>query len=332
MSVSAADAMVCPVYVVCGPEPFLKHETVAGLVARALGGRTDCLGPSKFEGDRAELAEVLDEVRTLSLLGEMRVVVVADADGFVSRHRAALERYCIDPSDMGCLILLCKSFGANTRLYKKVNGFGGVITCEAPRGAALVSWICNRSLKTYGKRIDRGGAGRLRNHVGDSLGVLDQELDKLTTYVGERPNITAEDVDVLVGNVREQRVFAITDAMAEGDARTALHQWERVLATDRAAPGRAIGGLAWGIRRLLEAHDAVAGGTPAHRLAQQFRTKPEILERRLRRVSRRQLEDQLCDLLEADVASKTGASEVSRAVERFIIKHVSAARRTGTGG
>ena len=329
---SAADASVCPVYVVYGPEPFLKHETVTGLVARALGGRADSLGPSRFEGDRAELAEVLDEVRTLSLLGEMRVVVVADADGFVSRHRAVLERYCGDPSDTGCLILVCKSLDARTRLYKKVNGFGGTIKCESPRGGGLMSWICNRSWTTYGKRIDRGGAGRLRDYVGDSLGMLDQELDKLSTYVGERPDITAGDVDALVGNVREQTVFAITDAMAEGDARTALHQWERVLATDRAAPGRAIGGLAWGIRRLIEAHDAVAGGTPVHRLVRQFWTEPEVLERRLRRVSRRQLEDQLCDLLEADVASKTGASEVSRAVERFIIKHVSAAHRTGTGG
>ena len=329
---TASVSSFCPVHVAYGPEAFLKQEAVRALIVAVLGEQTDSLGSSRFEGDRAELADVLDEVRTLSLLGEMRVVVVEEADGFISRHRAVLERYCQQPSDTGCLILVCKSFDARTRLYKAVNGFGGAHKCEAPRAAAVISWINDRARKTYGKRLEGGGANRLRDFVGDSLGMLDQELDKLSTYVGERPNITIEDIDALVGNIREQTVFAVTDAMAEGDARTALHQWERVLATDRAAPGRAIGGLAWGIRRLLEAHDAVANGTPVHALARQFWTDPAVLEQRLRRVSRRELEDQLCDLLEADVASKTGLSEVSHAVERFIIKHVSAARRIGTGG
>ncbi|MFH0982505.1 MAG: DNA polymerase III subunit delta [Planctomycetota bacterium] len=327
-----SDAVVCPVYVVYGAEAFLKQETVRRLLAAALGGPAGGLGPSRFDGDTAALADVLDEVRTWSLLGERRVVVVEEADGFISRHRDALERYGSAPSDAGCLILVCKAFDARTRFYKVINGLAGALKCEAPRGAALPAWISDRAQKTYGKRLERGTAGRLRDYVGDGLGLLDQELDKLATYVGARPNITLEDVDALVGNNREQTVFAITDAMAEGDARTALYQWERVLATDRAAPGRAIGGLAWGIRRLLEALDAVAAGTPVSQLARQFWTEPAVLERRLRRLSRPKLEEQLCDLLEADVASKTGLSEVSRAVEKFIIKHASAARRTGTGG
>ena len=324
-------ASICPVYVVSGPEPLLKREAVGALVTAALGTQTDSLGPTKFAGDGAELADVLDEVRTLSLLGEMRVVVVEEADGFVSEHRAALERYCADPSDAGCLILVCKSFRASTRLFKAVNGLGGVVKCEPPRRAALFTWIDQRARNVYRKRMDRLAASRLRDYVGDSLGILDAELSKLSTFVGERLSITLADVNALVGNVREQTVFAITDAMAEGDARTALYHWERVLATDRAAPGRAIGGLAWGIRRLLDAHDAVAGGTPVRALARQFWTEPDVLERRLHRLPRARLEDQLSDLLDADVASKTGLSDVNRAVERFIINHVSAARRTGTG-
>ena len=327
-----AERPMSPVYVVYGAEPFLKQETVQGLVGRVLGDAAQTLGPSRFDGEAAELADVLDEARTPSLLGEMRVVIVEEADEFISAHRKAVERYAAEPSDTACLILICKSFAASTRLYKIVNGAGGALKCEAPRGAALTGWIVQRARAPHAKRLGHAAAARLREYVGDELGLLDAELDKLATYVGERAEITVEDVDALVGNVREQTVFAVTDAIAEGDARAALHQWERVLATDRAAPGRAIGGLAWGIRRLLAAHAAVAGGTPVAALSRQFWTEPAVLERRLRRLPPRMLEDQLCDLLEADVASKTGRSEVSRAVERFIIKYAAAARRTGTGG
>ncbi|MCP4593941.1 MAG: DNA polymerase III subunit delta [bacterium] len=318
-----------PVYVVYGPETFLKQQAVRRLVHQALGAEAEALGPTRYDGATAELADVLDEVRTLSLLGDLRVAIVEDADSFVTRNRAALERYCADPSDSGRLILVCKTFNARTRLCKAVAGMQGLIKCEAPRGAALNAWISERARTAYGKPMDRSAVARLREHVGETLGVLDAELSKLTTYVGARSSITAEDVDALVGNVREQNVFAITAAMADGDVRTALHHWERVLATDRAAPGRAVGGLAWGIRRLLDAHQAVATGTPVGNLARQFWTEPAVLERRLARVSSRMLEDQLCDLLAADVAAKTGRSEVSRAVERFIITHATAASPTG---
>ena len=76
---TASVSSFCPVHVVYGPEAFLKQEAVRALIAAVLGEQTDTLGPSRFEGDRAELADVLDEVRTLSLLGEMRVVVVEEA-------------------------------------------------------------------------------------------------------------------------------------------------------------------------------------------------------------------------------------------------------------
>jgi DNA polymerase III delta subunit len=138
--------------------------------------------------------------------------------------------------------------------------------------------------------------------AGDSLGVLDQELEKLATYVGARPEITVNDLEALVGNNRERNVFELTDALARGDAPTALRLWERVLSTDRAAPFRAIGGLAWGIRKRLEgAADAM-------------------------------LEDQLIDLLEADLGSKTGLAGADRAVERFIVKHALAAKGVAAGG
>ena len=82
----------------------------------------------------------------------------------------------------------------------------------------------------------------LREHVGDAPGLLDAELGKLAIYVGERVEITAADIAALTGRHREEKVFAVTDAMSSGDTQTALRQWEQVLATDRAAPARAIAG------------------------------------------------------------------------------------------
>jgi DNA polymerase-3 subunit delta len=297
-------------YLLCGSETFLRRAALDRVIASAMRGQSDPIGHSTFDGDRAVLADVLDEVRTPSLLGDRRLAVVDDADGFISKHRKQLEKYIADPCDTGTLVLLCDSESASTKLYKAIAALGGVEVCKIPvdpknyreRAAWVQNWLADRAVQGHGKRLATGVARKLQEYAGESLALLDQELGKLATYVADRPTITAQDVEDLVGNNREQNVFGVTDAMAAGDAARALRHWERVLATDRAAPHRAVGGLAWGIRRRLE-------GGP-----------------------NRLLEDQLCDLLLTDVGSKSGLTEVDRAVEGFIVKHTLAAKGSAAGG
>ena len=318
MPANARDiAAVCAVV---GTDHFLRQEAIEKLlteVAEAL----DEVGPSRFDGASAGLADVLDEVRTLSLLGGKRVVIVEDADGFITAHRQRLERYCENPSPGGALILACARLPRNTRLYRIISEKGRVIACEAPARRALPAWLATRARSAYGKQLEPAAAGLLLEHVGDALGLLDAELAKLSVYVGERTQISTGDVEALVGHQREEKVFGITDAMAAGNPARALELWEQVLATDRAAPARALAGLAWSVRRLLEARRDLQRGVSIYELAQKLYTDPASAQRRLERVSPEALEAQLDDLLAADVALKTGGTTVGVAVERFIVTH-----------
>ncbi len=308
------------VYAVVGRDPFLRREMLDRILG-ALAGEMDTLGPARFDGSQARPAEVLDEVRTMSLLGSRRVVVVDTADPFITANRSALERYCSAPAETGSLILLCDTMPKNTRLHRIISDKGSVIRCEAPRGRGIVSWIMNRARSSYGKQVNSSAAAKLVDHVGDALGSLDAELAKLAAYVGERSEVTLADIDALTGHHREEKVFAVTDAMAALDPVAALRNWEQVLATDRAAPGRAIAGLAWGVRQLLEARRDFSDGVSIGVLGQRMRTDPGLLRRRLERVTVEQLEQQQRDLLGADLAVKTGGSTVDLAVEKFIVKH-----------
>ena len=315
---------------VIGPDRFVRQEAVHQLLARA-GDALDEMGPTLFDGQSAPLAEVLDEVRTMSLLGGRRVAVVDDADAFITAHRAALERYCAAPSPDGCLILACAKLAKNTRLYKALAGSFEVLHCEPPARRALPGWLSARAQQVYGKRLGGAAAAALLEQVGESPGQLDSELAKLSAYVGERAEITADDVELLVGQQRQQTVFAVTDAMANGNVPAALALWEQVLATDRAAPGRALAGLAWGIRRLLEARQDLDRGASIAQIARRLYTDPARAQQRLQRVSAVQLRGQLADLLEADLAIKTGASQIGLAVEKFIITHAARPARAAAG-
>lgn len=314
------DGEVHPVYAIVGAERFLVREALTALLER-LDSASDGSGATVFDGAEAGLAEVLDEVRTMSLLGGRRVAVVDDADPFISMHRAALERYCQNPCDSGVLVFLCRTLPRTTRLHKAIAENGKLIPCETPKGRGVVDWIARRASAIHGKRMASAAAAALREYAGDELGLLDTELSKLATFVGDRAEITAEDIRSLTGRHREERVFAVTDAMASGDVEAALWHWEQVLATDRAAPVRAVAGLAWSVRRLLDARRQWDSGTSIESLARGLFTPPDVLARRFKRISTRDLEDQQRDLLEVDELVKTGAATVETAVERFIVRH-----------
>ncbi len=309
-----------PVIAIAGADRFLVHDALQQLLD-AITGKVGDISPARLDGTNAGLAEVLDEVRTLSLLGDLQVVVLDNADAFITANRKSLERYCDDPAQSGCLIFVCNSLAKNTKLYKIIAKRGQVLACEPIKRHAIGSWIASRSANIYGKKLAPSVSQRLRDQIGDSPGLLDAELSKLAIYAGDRSEITLEDVSALTGCIREEKIFAVTDALASGSTETALRNWEQVYATDRAAPARAIAGLAWGVRRLLQARRDYEGGTNVAVLARRLYTDPSVLQKRLDGFSARELEQQLRDLLMADQAIKTGLSTADTSVEKFIIKH-----------
>lgn len=317
---------------VVGSDPFLRNDALGRLLA-SMKDDADDLGPSRCDGSRASAADVLDEVRTPSLLGERRIVIVDDADDFISANRERLERYCAAPAETGRLILLCDSLPKNTRIHRLLAERDAVFTCEAPRGAAMNDWIARRAVDEYGKKIAPKAVQTLRRLLGDSPGWIDAELGKLASYVGERGEIAAGDVDELTDHRREEKVFAVIEAVSTGDGATALRHWEQVLATDRAAPGRAIAGLAYSVRQLVEARRELDASGNLYPFARRMFVEPDELRRRLARLSQDRLHDWQRDLLAADLAVKTGLSTLESAVETFIVKHssVGAAREARTG-
>ena len=156
---NAAPVEPHPVYAVVGADRFLRSDALESILT-VVAGEADTLGPTRVDGPQAALADVLDEVRTVSLLGDRRVVIVDEADKFITANRAALERYCAAPATSGSLILLCNTLAKNTRLYRIINNAGAVIHCTPPKGQAVIGWIVDRAQANYGKRLGRA-AGQM---------------------------------------------------------------------------------------------------------------------------------------------------------------------------
>jgi DNA polymerase-3 subunit delta len=338
------DARPPPIYVIHGKDDFLRRQAIEKVVTGILGPDRDNMAFAEFDGRTARIKEVLDECWTMSLLAPFRVVCVRDADAFIAAkaeedeagpsdggssrrrrplsNREQLEKYLEKPSPTGVLILVCETWNKAWRLNKIALEIGRCIVCDPPKEDVLASWIAGHAQAAYGCTLDSDALSRLTDLVGASLGVVDNELAKLATYVGARKTIRLADVENLVGVSRLEVVFKITDAVGRRDAAEALAIWDQVLATNKDVAYMAVGGLAYAFRRLIEAKRLLLQGAPIRELASMlYRWRdPGGVKRQLDRFSLRQWQDHLVQLLRIDVGSKTGLGSVRSSVEKLIVR------------
>ncbi len=250
-----------PVLVLYGPERSLKLDVLHRIPGCAdTGNRSDegegddeaefCF--SRMEGDEVELSDVTDELLTVSMFGDRRIVLVENADGFVKTFRSGLERYLDKPARTSLLILDVKSWPKNTKLARRVSQIGLAVECGTLSGSALVNWLQNLAVSRYEKQIDKDTASLMVSLAGDDLGILQQELSKLASLTGDTAVITSEDVRQAVGDWRVQTTWAMLDAVRDGQVGEAIVSLNRLLASGEAAP-RIMGGISFVFRKFAEA-------------------------------------------------------------------------------
>jgi DNA polymerase-3 subunit delta len=255
---------------------------------------------------------VRDELATVSMFGDRRVVMVEDADDWVSEHRASLETYFDKPSRQSVLVLDVKTWRSNTRLAKKLADAGLELDCSELKGAALFTWLTARAKSEYGRQLTRDAAGLMVELAGTGLALLEQELAKLAAYAGERERITVEDVRALVGGWKAETTWRMTDAVRDGQPATALAALGKLLHAGE-APHKVLGGVVYVFRKYARATELSRSGAPLRSALQQAGVFPrdiEVAVRYLRRIGRPRAEQIRARLLEADRGLK-GGSRVS---------------------
>src|SRR5580698_4342714 len=135
--------MTKPVYALVGPDALLQQEALAEVIKQLPldSQRVD------VEGETAELAEVLDDLRSFALFGGGKVVVIRDAEEFVSRFREQLEEYVAEPSSSAVLVLRMASLPSNQRIYKAISKTGTIVPCQPPKD--LTGWTIERGKKEH---------------------------------------------------------------------------------------------------------------------------------------------------------------------------------------
>jgi DNA polymerase-3 subunit delta len=313
-----------PVCAVFGDEPFLKRQVLAELRKQVLAGEDSEFSYRSFIGEEIEDARaVFDELGTVALFGDgRRLVVVNDADPFVTENRGALEDYVANPKPTGVLVLEVKTWAANTKLYKAVATSGLSINCGTPKDAAILKWMRDWAKKEHGALFGPSAAERLFEIVGPQMGRLEQEVAKLallsTSSVQGKSSATREiTLDLVLSNVggwQVRKAWDMVEAAAQGNVTQALSMLDRLVAAGEQPIGL-LAMLASKLRplaaatRTFEEAEATGRRLSLRQAVAESSAKvwPQMLdeaERNMKRLGRQRTGQLYRWLLEADLAIK----------------------------
>ena len=301
--------MVKPVYALVGEDSFLQLQRLAGILKQmpADTQRAD------VDGERAELADVLDELRSFAMFGGAKLVVVRDADAFITRFREPLEDYVSNPSDSGTLVLRLNSLPKQQRIYKAIAKVGAIEDCTPPGDVA--KWIVEHGRTAHRIAVNADAARLLAELVGNDLGRLDGELAKLALH-SDDGKVTPDLVSAGVAFQREQEMYDMTNELAAGRPSEALRRWRQLVQLDASAEFRAVTWLGmW-----LEDVGTVVHGGQAGKLSWKYKNNLPQFLRSANALGRAGHARALDLLAEIDHQSKSGVGDAAKNVERFILQ------------
>lgn len=221
------------IVVVYGDELFLVNQAMKKLREKLVGIHGEGLDVIHFEGKSAELADVLDEVRSVGLMQQYKLVIVDDADDFVKKYREKLERYVDDVVDIATLALRPKSWNKSWRLSKATVKVGQVIQCEPLSEIEAERWLSGHARDVHEVKLSMGAVGMLVDRLGVDLMRLDSEVAKLGVSVGDGVEVTEKEVEALVGRASNDDAWAIQEALLSGDPVKAVSTLHELLLLSR---------------------------------------------------------------------------------------------------
>ena len=295
-------------YLFYGPEAYIRKSALTTLQKKLLTPGLEDMNCTFMQNPTAQ--QIVENCETLPMLGDWRLVIVqglALLESEKAKDEAQESKTLVDyigrvpPST--CLVFECEAPDKRKKLCQTLMKLPGAVSFDALSDARLTQWM-NQTLRPMKKRMDANTCARLAFTSGRDLTMLNGELQKLAAYVGERETITAEDVEQIATHTAECTVFAMVDALVDGQRIGVLALITRQY------------------RQMLYAKDMQESRTPQAQMAKALGVPPFALSQLTRRAGRRtmaQLKKQLALCVNADFDIKRGAVREEAALDRLML-------------
>ncbi len=334
-----------PAYVLIGDEVFFRDRCRAAVLQHLVPSELREFSLNDVDLSENSLAEILDRARTPSLMAPFQVFFIRNVKLLYGRgsHQAefdAIEAYCRDPNPAALLVFVADhiSIPADVRrmemadkdryerIRETLGEYCGIVELGRVDESDGVRWVIETTTRQEVK-IDQDAARELVDALGADMMLVNNELEKLILYAGEKKRVTLGDVETMVLAAKQRSLYELTDAISSRDRARALEVLEAILASGEGEDA-AIGHLymlARTFRQMLIVLEKNVRDSRAiwQVLWQGFRVPPfaaDDLVRQARRYkSRRELTRALRLIARADLALRSNPPSKRLVLEQLVL-------------
>lgn len=328
-----------PCYFFYGEETELAHQFIQGVRKEFLSSEENFESMETFNLQENSWAQVLDEARTLSFFQvSWRLIVVEvppdKRQKFSSSDRQILGEYLASPTSQTIMVILSPGRKKKeSSLHQFFSSFPSTVVCTRAlkplKGKALFSWM-NQRFSSAGKQALPEVNRKLRDLTGGDLKLLEREIEKVTTYVGDKRRVELDDVYQVSGWVKSFREWELAGSLEKGDYEQSLLVLNSLF-QERVKPEYIMGMISNFFRDLLMAKLWLKEGEKDQKAVFQ-ELKPQIKEKygrfytskfnqffsMVRSVSFQDLHYSLDELEKIDRKFKTSGIDLQTLLERFV--------------
>lgn len=246
------------------------------------------LGPAAFNHGRFRAGESgsqsLAAARTLPMMADLRLVEIRDLEEGTDEFFQALCDYLQAPSPSTVVCATGSGFpkverGGNNwsvRVKHALKGRGLFLTIAAQ--AVPPAQFAADAARRRGKVLGHAASERLVEAVGPDLARLEQEVEKLSQYVGDAPEIDVQAIVAATAVLSEAVVWDLTTGLATRDRDLALGALHRLQAGGDDAR-KLLGMILWQMRELLRAAELMERGASNDEILKTVKVRRDLLFR-----------------------------------------------------
>ena len=313
------------VYLFYGPEGYIRKSALATMQKKLLMPGLESMNCTFMQSPTAQ--QIIENCETLPMMGDWRLVVVQGLALLESgkakdeaQESAALCDYLPRVPPTTCLVFECEAPDKRKKLCQALMKLTGAVSFDTLSDARLAQWM-NQTLKPLGKKMDAQTCAQLAFTSGRDLTMLHGELQKLAAYVGERAVITQEDIERVATHTAECTVFAMVDALVDGQAQQAFSLLSVLLESGEERLG-VLALITRQYRQMMYAKDMMDSRMPQAQMMKALGVPSFALNKLMRRAGRRtmaQLREQLDLCVKTDYDIKRGAVREEAGLDRLML-------------
>lgn len=312
-----------PLYFLHGEETFYHTQIVHALLQKLITPDNREFNLESFDAKSSSVQDWISATKTLSFLGGTKVVIVKNLHEITLQPRETdlLLDYTNHPAPDTCLILTANKIDRKKKLFNALGKCSWAVNCQAPNEPLLLSWIKKRA-KSLGYNLSADAARRMVERTGLKPGLLAAELEKVTTYAGKNASISEADVMEMVGDVKLENAFALTEALKERNAEKAIRLLHNQLDHGE-DPIKILGTVVWQFRVIWEVKHYRSQKLPTAKIAQEMGAKPFLVEKAVKytdNFTQQDLASSFASLTQADRELKSSGNSPQGILEALVLK------------